>query len=464
MEDIIKKIENELDSLSVEEKQELIKRLRDGIDEIDKKLVSLISKRTTHSVLIGRVKRSLNLPTYNPKREKEIAERIGSYVEEPLSKEALLRIYERILDESRAIQREEHDKGNVFNVSAKKMKVGFSKLLSKKEYFIVGAFFLILLAIMYYTFFTPNYYKGKSPIEVEVRRGEPFSEVVNDIYSKGIIPSKSNFNIAAFIYGAEKKIKAARYYIPNGLSYLDLLDYFTSGKGDLLKAIDIIPGSSLQWVAAQVQHDAFIDSSSILSLCSDKDFLDSLGVESPSLLGYIIPKQYYIYERSTPEEAVKVLFHGFKKFMNDSLKQRAKQIGYSIPKVLTIASIVQGETNKKSEMPVIAGVYYNRLKKGMKLQADPTIEFARKGRWVRLSYKDLKINSPYNTYKNFGLPPGPIDNPAKAAIMAALYPAKTDYLYFVADGNGGHRFASDYQKHLKNADKYYKRLDSLKNR
>ncbi len=464
MEDIIRKIENELNTLSIKEREELLKKLRDGIDEIDKQVVPLISKRTLHSVLIGRVKRSMNLPTYNPQREKEIADRIGSYVEEPLTKEALLRIYERILDESRAIQREEQDKGNIFNISAKKMKVGFGKLLSKKEFFIVGAFFVIILLIMYFTFFTPNYYKGKSPIEVEVRRGEPFSEIVDDVYSKGIIPSKTNFKIAAFIYGAEKKVKAARYYIPNGLSYLDLLDYFISVKGDLLKVINIIPGSSLQWVASQVQHDAFIDSSSILSLCEDKDFLDSLGVSSSSLLGYIIPEQYYIYERSSPEEAVKILVNGFKKFMNDSLRQRAKQIGYSVQKVLTIASIVQGETNKKSEMPLIAGVYYNRLKKGMKLQADPTVEFARQGKWVRLNNNDLKIDSPYNTYRNYGLPPGPIDNPAKAAILAALYPAKTDYLYFVASGNGGHLFTSNYKEHLKNADKYYKRLDSLKNR
>jgi len=246
MDNLINKIENELNTLTVSEKEELLKKLRDGIDDIDRQVVHLISKRTLHSVLIGRVKRSMNLPTYNPQREKEIAEIIGSYVEEPLTKEALLRIYERILDESRAIQHEEHEKGNIFNISAKKMKLGLSKLLSKKEFFIVGIFFIIMLVIMYSVFFTPNYYNGKSSIEVEVRRGEPFSEIVEDVYSKGIIPSKTNFKIAAFIYGAEKRIKAARYYIPNGLSYLDLLDYFISGRGDLLKSVIIIPGSSLQ--------------------------------------------------------------------------------------------------------------------------------------------------------------------------------------------------------------------------
>jgi chorismate mutase len=120
MDNILKKIETELNSLSAEEKEKILIELRDGVDVIDKQIVDLLSKRTLHAVLIGRVKRSMNLPTYNPQREKDIAERISSYVEEPLSKEALIRIYERIIDESRAIQREELEKGNIVNISAKK--------------------------------------------------------------------------------------------------------------------------------------------------------------------------------------------------------------------------------------------------------------------------------------------------------------------------------------------------------
>ncbi len=462
MENLIKKIENELNSLSNEERDEILKKLREGIDEIDKQVVKLLSRRTLHSVLIGRIKQSMNLPTYNPKREKEISQRISSFAEEPLSKEALLRIYERILDESRAIQREELEKGKIFNISAAKMKKGFRKLLSKKEFFIVLFFFLIILGILYSTFFTANYYKGNSPIKVEVKFGETLSELSNDLYSKGIIPSKTNFKIAAFVYGAEKKIKAARYFIPNGLSYLDLLDYFIDGKGDLLKLVVIIPGSTLNWVASALQHDTFIDSTEIIKLSSDRDYLDSLGVKAPSLLGFIFPRHYAIYEKTSASEALRILYKGFQNFMNDSLKQRAKKIGYTIPQIITVASIVEGETNKKSEMPIIAGVYYNRLKHGMKLQADPTIEFAKKGKWVRLNNNDLQIKSPYNTYKYAGLPPGPINNPDRAAIMAALFPDKNNYLYFVANGIGGHHFSTSYQEHLRNADKYRKWLDTLK--
>jgi UPF0755 protein len=125
-----------------------------------------------------------------------------------------------------------------------------------------------------------------------------------------------------------------------------------------------------------------------------------------------------------------------------------------------MASIVNGETNKKDEMARIAGVYYNRLKIGMKLQADPTIQYLQPYGPKRLSYKDLKINSPFNTYKYSGLPPGPIDNPGKNAILAAVYPEKHHYLYFVADGKGGHKFARTFTEHLKNIQLYRDNLKS----
>jgi UPF0755 protein len=313
---------------------------------------------------------------------------------------------------------------------------------------------------MYLTFFTPNYYKGPSPVKLEIRKGESLSDISNELYSKGIIPGKTNFKLAVFIYGAERRIKAARYSIPSGLSYIGLVEYFVDGKGDLLKSVAIIPGSTLNMVAATLSSDVFTDSTDILKLCRNKDFLDSLGVKAPSLLGYILPKKYDIYERSSPNEVLKELYSGFQNFMTDSLKLRAKKLGYSVPQIVTMASIVEGETNKKSEMPAIAGVYYNRLRSGMKLQADPTVEFARQGQWVRLNNNDLKIKSAYNTYLIKGLPPGPINNPGKSALLAALYPDKNSYMYFVADGTGGHRFSSNYQEHLRNAYKYRKHLDS----
>jgi peptidoglycan lytic transglycosylase G len=463
MENIYKKIEEELNSLSEEERKEILNKLREEIDSIDKNLVSLISKRTLQSVMIGRVKRSLGMETYNPEREKQISQRIVKYIEEPLRDEALLRIYERILDESRAIQREELEKGNVFNIPINKMKISFKNLLSKKEFLLVATFFVTIVCIFYYTFFTSNYYSANAPVKFEVTKNEPLNKIADNLHEDGIIPSETNFKIAAFLSGAQRKIRAARYYIPNGLSYLGLVDYFLNSKPDLLKDVTIQSGTRLGWVAEKLKDDVLVDSSSIINTANNKNFLDSLGIKSNSMLGYILPQKYEIFERSTPKEILGKFYANFQNFMNDSLKQRAKKLGFTIHKVITLASIVEGETKKKSEMPKIAGVYYNRLKKGMKLQADPTIEFILKGGWQRLTYKDLNIKSPYNTYLHTGLPPGPINNPSKAAILAALYPdTKDNYLYFVADRNGEHKFSSTFKQHVRLADQYRQWLDSLR--
>lgn len=170
--------------------------------------------------------------------------------------------------------------------------------------------------------------------------------------------------------------------------------------------------------------------------------------------GYLFPDIYEIYERSSPAEIIGIFYNGFKNFWTDSLSQKADSMGYTVHEILTIASIVEGETNNKSEMPVIASVYLNRLKRGMKLEADPTIQYLQPNGWKRLLYKDLKINSPYNTYLYKGLPPGPINNPGREAILGVLYPANTNYLFFVANGEGGHNFSRTYSQHLRNVNKY----------
>lgn len=464
MENIYKKIEKELDTLSEKERKEILGKLREEIDVIDKEIAALLNKRTLHSVLIGRVKRSLGLPTYSPEREKQISKRISSFAEEPLRAESLLRIYERIIDESRAIQREEKNKGNIFKVSTTKMRKGLKNLFSKKEFIFILIFFFVVLGFLYYIFFTPNYYTKSSPVKFEIAKGESLNDIVDSLYTEGIIPNKTNMKIAAFLYGAEKKIRAGRFYIPNGLSYLGLLDLLLYGKADYLVNVKLYKGSRINSMAATLRLGAFIDSSAFVNLCMDKNFLDSLGIKYPTMEGYLFPKTYEIYERSSPKEVIKIIYNGFKEFMNDSLRNRAKEMDLSIHEVLTLASIVQGETNQPDEMPAIAKVYLNRLRRGMKLQADPTVQYFQEGGWRRLLYKDLRTENPYNTYLYRGLPPGPINNPGKEAILAVLYPDKNNYLFFVADGTGRHKFASTYSQHLRNVREYRKWLKSQKDK
>lgn len=316
--------------------------------------------------------------------------------------------------------------------------------------------------ILHNTFFTPNNYTGSSPQKLEIKRGESLNSIIQNLYARGIIPSKRNMKIVAFIYGAEKKIRAARYEIPNGLNYLQLIELFLSGKADYLKKVKVHKGSTVKSVAATLKLDALIDSTAFLETAQTKTFLDSLGIQALSVEGYLLPGEYFIYERSDPREVINLLNSEFNKFIRDSLNFDTKQQKYSLHQIVTLASIVEGETNKISEMPTIAGVYYNRLRIGMKLQADPTVQYLQQNGWKRLNHQDLKLHSPYNTYKYYGLPPGPINNPGRDALKAAFNPEQNKYLFFVADGSGGHSFALNYSQHLKYVRDYRKWLASQK--
>ena len=343
------------------------------------------------------------------------------------------------------------------------MKLKLSALLKRPERYIVLTFFIAVLTILIYIFFTPNYYQSTSPVQFDIKKGEPFSKVVDRLYLKGIISSKTNFRLAAFLYGAEKRIRAARYFIPNGLSYIGLLDLFISGECNYARKIEISGGQSINWIASLLQWKVFIDSAEFMKTATDTSFIRAIGLNENSLEGYLFSDGCEIYEHSSPEESIRILTNSFKEYYSDSLKQRESEIGFTTHEILTLASIIEGETNIDEEMPSISGVYHNRLRRGMKLQADPTIQYLIPGKWRRVYFKDLEIDSPYNTYKYAGLPPGPINNPGKNAIIAALYPEQNDYLYFVADGKGGHKFSKTFDEHLTKVRQYRKWVRSQRN-
>lgn len=331
-----------------------------------------------------------------------------------------------------------------------------SKILNRKQWIFVLFVFLILLLSGYYLLFSPNKYNLEEPLVFEIRSGETFQSVTDRLHSLGIVPNKTIFRIVAFVYGAEKKIKAARFRIENGLSYLDLIDLLINGPADYLRSIRVNDGQTIKWLAGKARRDLRIDSTAFYQKAHDKEFIKSLGLNVPSLEGYLFSKTYQIYERSDPEEVLKTFYDSLKEFWTDTLQRRADSLRLSQHQILTLASIIKGETNEVDEMPRISGVYHNRLKKGMKLQADPTVQYLMKNGWKRLTYQDLTIDSPYNTYLYFGLPPAPINNPGADAILAALYPEKHDFYFFVADGKGRHKFARNYSEHLRNVREYRK--------
>jgi len=221
----------------------------------------------------------------------------------------------------------------------------------------------------------------------------------------------------------------------------------------------LIPVTVTEGIRARTQAGVFaralgVDSLRYARLAFDESFARSLGVEQPMLEGYLLPQTYgfnWQQEEATIIRAQVIEFH---RVFNDSLKARAAAIGMTVNEVVTLASIVEGEVIFDEERPIVAGVYHNRLRRGMRLQADPTIQYIIPDGPRRLLYEDLETESPYNTYRNRGLPPGPVGNPGVRSILATLYPQEHNYLYFVANGRGGHWFSRSFEEHKQHVRKY----------
>lgn len=330
------------------------------------------------------------------------------------------------------------------------------KFFSRSEIYLILSFFVFVLSILIFTFFAPNYYDSPTPLQIEIYKGETLSQVIDSLYKKKIIPNKTNMKIAAFLYGAERKIKAGRYIIPNGLSYLQLIEKLINPTTTMQLLITIPEGIWQADLAKLLKENLGVDSAKVMELSKSKSFINSLGLEVNNLEGYLLPDSYYFYSNSTAEEILRKLKNEMDKlFDNPKIQNRMKELKMTKQQILTLASIIDAESNYIPEFKTISGVYHNRLKRRMPLQADPTIQYLIRDRKnKKVYYKDLDIDSKYNTYKYLGLPPSPINNPGKDAIMAALFPEKHNYLYFVANGMGQHNFSTNQFQHQENVARY----------
>lgn len=330
--------------------------------------------------------------------------------------------------------------------------------LSKNEtYFVIGVF-VFVGSLLAFTFYGPNYNHKSADIKFHVPEGASFNSVVDSLYFAGIISSKINMKAAAYLFGIERNIKAGNYNIPDGISYISLLSLLNEGAPKEQILVTIQEGIWQKDLAELLNQKLGIDKNKFLKLSKNKKFIKSLGLNVSNLEGYLLPDTYYFYIGSSPEEIIEKLSSEMSKIFDDpKIKKRMTELKRNKNQILTMASIIDGESNLVSEFRKISGVYYNRLKNGWRLQADPTIQYlVRKKRKKanRIYYKDLEIESKYNTYKYYGLPPSPINNPGKDAIIAALYPEKHDLYYFVADGTGGHKFSKTSREHEHNVARY----------
>ena len=303
-------------------------------------------------------------------------------------------------------------------------------------------------------FFAPNPFEGEQVFYVS--KGQNFPAIVDSLESRGLIRSRELFVFVARVVGGMNRLQVGKYTFAGGTSNYDLYTSIRTGRDNDLIQVTVPEGLRAKSQARLFARALGIDTARFMSLVNDRAFIADLGIGENSLEGYLLPDTYAFSWQQDEAEVIERMVAQFKEFYGDSLVDRQQAMGWSARQVLTLASIVEAESRLDAERPIIAGVYLNRLRKGMKLEADPTIQYVLEGGPRRLYYTDLKINSPYNTYRNAGLPPGPINNAGRASIRAVLFPARHNYIFFVADGQGGHRFARNYTEHQANVRMYRK--------
>jgi UPF0755 protein len=296
-----------------------------------------------------------------------------------------------------------------------------------------------------------------------IKTGSTYADVKKDLIEQHIISSPIIFDYLSQWMNYKPKIKAGRYEVSNHMSLFTFIRMLKNGKQAPVRLV-INKIRTKEDIAGFIAKKFECDSSTIIDFFNNNDSLKKYALDSNTVVSAIIPNTY-IFNWNTPfSKLFNKLYEEQKKFWNDTRLKEAAELGLKPEQVYTLASIVEEETIKEEDKPLIASVYLNRLKKGMKLGADPTVKFALKNFALKRVYeKDLQFDSPYNTYKYAGLPPGPICTPSVKTIDACLQPAQTKYLYFVAsaDRPGYHEFAETFAEHLKLAKKYQKKLDSL---
>lgn len=320
----------------------------------------------------------------------------------------------------------------------------------------IGFFLLVAAVLLYEILWAPNIFSGDKIVTVS--KGTTFKQAVDSLDALGVIRSRALFELGGKILNHTRDLHIGKYLFRSGVANQEILEYLSTGKLALLLTVTVQEGLKVKSQARVYKKELGVDSVRYVNLAHDSAFSRSLGIEANSLEGYLLPETYLFYWQTDEERILRHMVEQLKNFYIDSLKQRATQLGMTTNQVLTLASIVEGEASLDSERTIIAGVYYNRLKKRMRLQADPTIQYIIEDGPRRLRYFDLTIESPYNTYRHYGLPPGPIGNPGRASIVATLYPMKHNYLYFVASGQGGHVFSRTYQEHQRAVQKYRRLL------
>jgi len=297
--------------------------------------------------------------------------------------------------------------------------------------------------------------------EIEIPKGSTVRSVSKILKEEDLIKDSFVFELYCKINEKADKIKAGRYNISSSMKVSEIVDVLVSGKAliDTVK-LTIPEGYNLAQIADRINSLGVVSQESIqAALKADEyeyEFIKQIPDRENKLEGYLFPDTYEIYKNTTAEAIIRKLLERFDDVFTEEFRNRAEELNMSIDQVVTLASIIEREARLDKERKTISGVFHNRLKKKMLLQSCATVQYLLKEPKEELLYEDLEIDSPYNTYKYAGLPPGPIASPGLASIEAALYPEDTDLLYFFALDDGSHVFTKTYNEHINAQNKYRK--------
>ncbi|AEI15548.1 aminodeoxychorismate lyase [Flexistipes sinusarabici DSM 4947] len=317
--------------------------------------------------------------------------------------------------------------------------------------------FAVTFAIGYWINTCETYLKNNYvTLELHIEKGESFSETYNKIFKHMDTPPFFK-NYLKYVYHFAGKRKFG-YYKTDNLPLNQLIENINNGKQYNIK-VTFPEGYNIYDIAKQLDKAGIIKYSAFIDNVTNEDFVKNItGKQYPSLEGFLYPDTYYFPKSADPADVAKLMYQNFLQMLPENFESKVNKYGLDMYEGVILASIVQKETYSKSEYPIVASVFYNRLRKGMRLQSDPTIIYGVYPIFDgNLQDKHLEnAGNPYNTYQHSGLPPTPICSPSKGALKGVANPADTDYLYFVAGENGSHLFSETYREHVNKVNRHQK--------
>ena len=320
-----------------------------------------------------------------------------------------------------------------------------------KTIVVVGVIAILLAGASLYV--AMNVLTNHTVAEVDIPSGASVAEMGERLANAGVTRTPHVFSLWVRLAGQDGMLKAGYYEFLPGMTLRQVADKIRRGEVKYFP-LAIIEGWTLEDITRALNEQPFLKGTDVVdrfrALCHDRAFIELLGFSGvDSLEGYLFPDTYHITHAYTAEEIIRQLVARFHEVFTSTNEERAKAVGLTVHQVVTLASIVEKETGKSEERPLIASVFLNRLKLGMPLQSDPTVIYGLPHFDGNLHKGDLSNPHRYNTYVHAGLPPGPIASPGQASLEAVLAPAQTDYLYFVAKGDGSHEFTRTLAEHLR---------------